>query len=127
MADEGLITDVFNRLHLFPVMIQFAPDLSAFSSFPFQIGDYAGQAVFNLSASPLSGGALLVKWLEDKLLALVIVVMISPVLLLVALAVKLTSPGPVFFVQLRHGQYGRPIRVLKFRTMRWQPPPAPPP
>ncbi|HYE06431.1 MAG TPA: exopolysaccharide biosynthesis polyprenyl glycosylphosphotransferase [Planctomycetota bacterium] len=122
MADEALMTDVFNRLHLYPVMIQFAPDLSAFSSFPFQIGDYAGQAVFNLSASPLSGGAILAKWIEDKILAALILMLISPVLLAVAIAIKLTSPGPVFFIQLRHGQYGRPIRVLKFRTMHWQAP-----
>jgi exopolysaccharide biosynthesis polyprenyl glycosylphosphotransferase len=117
MADEALITDVFNRLHCQPVLVQFAPDLSAFSAFTVQVGDYGGQPMLNLSASPLSGGAAMVKWLEDKLLALAILVMISPLLLAVAVLVKLTSPGPAFFVQLRHGLHGRPIRVFKFRTM----------
>jgi exopolysaccharide biosynthesis polyprenyl glycosylphosphotransferase len=73
--------------------------------------------VLNLSASPLSEGALLVKWVEDKVLAILILVLISPVLVAVALVVRLTSPGPALFVQERHGLGGRAIRVLKFRTM----------
>jgi exopolysaccharide biosynthesis polyprenyl glycosylphosphotransferase len=117
MADEPLITEVFNRLHQHAVIIQFAPDVSTFSAFPFQVGDYAGQPMFNLSASPHSGAAMVVKWLEDKILSSLILVMISPVILIVALIIKLTSPGPAFFVQQRHGLYGRPIRVFKFRTM----------
>lgn len=49
--------------------------------------------------------------------ALVLLIALSPLLLLTALAIKLTSPGPVFFSQMRSGQAGRTFRLLKFRTM----------
>jgi putative colanic acid biosysnthesis UDP-glucose lipid carrier transferase len=122
MSDEPLISSIFNRLHQYPVIVQYAPDFTPFSLLPFQVGDYAGQPVFNLSASPMNGGALLLKWIEDKIMSLVILVLISPILAVVALAIKITSPGPVFFTQPRHGIYGRPIRVFKFRTMHHRQP-----
>src|SRR5438046_1562870 len=57
---------------------------------------------FSLSESPMSGGALATKWIEDKLLSTIILVAISPFLVVVAVAIKLTSPGPVIFAQWRH-------------------------
>ncbi len=78
----------------------------------------AGEPVINLASSPLGECACLIKWLEDKILAALILLFISPVMAMVALAVKLTSPGPVFFIQDRHGLGGRIIRVYKFRSMR---------
>ncbi len=54
----------------------------------------------------------------DLVGAAVALVLLSPLLLLVALAVKLDSPGPVFFRQERVGRHGVPFRIHKFRTMR---------
>lgn len=54
----------------------------------------------------------------DFVAALLLVLLLSPVLLLVAVLVKLTSPGPVFFIQVRAGKDGRIFRLVKFRTMR---------
>ncbi|HPD30432.1 MAG TPA: sugar transferase [Phycisphaerae bacterium] len=54
----------------------------------------------------------------DILVSLVLIVLFSPVILAAALAVKLSSPGPVFFVQPRGGRFGRPFMSIKFRTMR---------
>jgi exopolysaccharide biosynthesis polyprenyl glycosylphosphotransferase len=54
----------------------------------------------------------------DLVVALCVLVLLAPVWALVALLVKLTSPGPVIFAQERIGQFGRPFMVLKFRTMR---------
>jgi lipopolysaccharide/colanic/teichoic acid biosynthesis glycosyltransferase len=53
----------------------------------------------------------------DASCALLGLVLLSPVLCLAALAVRITSPGPVFFRQARLGQFGRPFRIFKFRTM----------
>jgi lipopolysaccharide/colanic/teichoic acid biosynthesis glycosyltransferase len=53
----------------------------------------------------------------DRCGALVLLVLLAPVLLAIAGLVKLTSPGPVFFTQLREGQHGRSFRIFKFRTM----------
>lgn len=54
----------------------------------------------------------------DTFLALTALVLLSPVLLVVAIAVRLSSPGPVIFRQVRVGKGGRPFEILKFRTMR---------
>lgn len=70
------------------------------------------------SLSPISGANLVAKELLDRVLAVGILVLILPLMLLIALAIKLESPGPVIFRQLRHGRDGRPFTVYKFRTMR---------
>lgn len=57
------------------------------------------------------------KWVFDRLAALVLILLLSPVLLVLMVWVKLDSPGPVFFRQLRVTRYGRPFRIFKFRTM----------
>jgi lipopolysaccharide/colanic/teichoic acid biosynthesis glycosyltransferase len=57
----------------------------------------------------------------DLLIAAAGLLLLAPLLLMVALAIKLDSPGPVFFRQERVGRFGRPFRIFKFRTMRAQP------
>lgn len=52
------------------------------------------------------------------MLATLILLLISPVLCCIALAVKLSSPGPVIFRQTRYGMDGKPIKVWKFRSMK---------
>lgn len=61
------------------------------------------------------------KRLFDLILSSLGLLVLAPVLLLIALAVKLDSPGPVFFRQERIGRFGRPFRIHKFRTMRHDP------
>lgn len=60
---------------------------------------------------------LLVKRVQDFLIAAVLLLLLSPVLLLLALLVRTTSPGPALYVQERVGRRGRPFRMRKFRTM----------
>lgn len=62
-------------------------------------------------------GSLVFKRVFDAVVSFVCLLLFSPILLLIALAVKLTSPGPVFFRQARVTQYGRVFRIFKFRTM----------
>jgi lipopolysaccharide/colanic/teichoic acid biosynthesis glycosyltransferase len=122
LDDQRLIAAVINDLMPYPVVVQYVPDLSQIPVFTLRVDEFAGQPVINLSSSPFTPSALLMKWIEDKVLATLILLMISPIMLGVALAVKLSSPGPVFFIQDRHGLGGRRIRVIKFRTMYYQPP-----
>jgi len=68
--------------------------------------------------SPFRGLARAVKRLEDLVLGTIFLVLLAPVMLVVALAIKLTSPGPVLFRQRRHGEDGVEIEVLKFRSMK---------
>jgi putative colanic acid biosynthesis UDP-glucose lipid carrier transferase len=74
--------------------------------------------VVSIFESPFQGLSGWVKRLEDIALSIVILSLIAVPMLFIALAVKVTSKGPVFFVQRRYGLGGRPISVLKFRTMR---------
>ncbi len=60
---------------------------------------------------------MVLKRLEDIILSVVILTLISPILIIISLCVKLTSPGPIIFKQTRYGMDGKPIKVWKFRTM----------
>lgn len=74
----------------------------------------AFSAGFNL----LPGGIRLkLKWFADMILAGLLLLVLSPLMLLVALAIKLDSPGPVFYRQIRTGLHGKPFMVYKFRSM----------
>lgn len=101
-----------------PVQVTFVPDIYGVQLLNHSIGEVAGFPVIHLMESPLSGVNGLVKSIEDKLLAALILLAVSPLMLLIGIAVKLSSPGPVFFRQLRGGLYGERIWVWKFRTMK---------
>ncbi len=58
-----------------------------------------------------------IKRVEDIVIGSIAIIIATPVMLIVAFLVKITSPGPIFYIQLRHGFNGEPIRVLKFRSM----------
>jgi Undecaprenyl-phosphate glucose phosphotransferase len=73
--------------------------------------------VFELIDRPLKNWRAAVKWMEDRLLGLLLLVLVSPFLAVIAILTTLDSPGPVFFAQTRFGFNNQPIRVLKFRTM----------
>ncbi len=62
-------------------------------------------------------GALVGKRLFDIVISLLMLIILSPVLLITAIAVKIDSKGPVFYRQVRIGQYGKKFRIFKFRTM----------
>ncbi|MGL9681222.1 exopolysaccharide biosynthesis polyprenyl glycosylphosphotransferase, partial [Escherichia coli] len=70
-----------------------------------------------LFVSRLIGINMLFKRLEDILVSSIILLFISPILLIISLAVKLSSNGPVIFKQIRYGMDGKPIQVWKFRSM----------
>jgi len=83
-----------------------------------RVSEVAGLYSIDLSVSPISGVARFVKRLEDLVIGSVICLLISPVCLVIALAIKLTSPGPVLFKQYRTGVNGKSFKVYKFRSMK---------
>jgi Undecaprenyl-phosphate glucose phosphotransferase len=66
---------------------------------------------------PLKSWRAVAKWVEDKLIGMILFVFVGPLMALTAILIKLDSPGPVFFVQKRFGYNNEVIDVLKFRTM----------
>ena len=79
--------------------------------------DFYGQPVMVFRSVPESSWALATKQVIDYLGAFIGVVILSPVFLLTALIIKITSPGPVLFRQMRSGLNGAPFTIYKFRTM----------
>ena len=98
--------------------IKLVPDLFGLRLLNHTIGQIAGLPVIHLRDSPLDGYGHLVKAVEDKILASLILLLILPLLVVIALGVKVSSPGPVLFRQKRHGRDGKVIEVWKFRSMR---------
>lgn len=100
------------------VTLRLVPNLHQLRLLHRPITSVAGVNVFDLNVSPMGVGVnRAIKALEDWLFAGFILLLMAPVMLLIAAGVKLTSPGPVLFKQIRHGWNGRPIKIYKFRTM----------
>ncbi len=97
--------------------IHWIPDLSSLSPINLNVKELAGTPVITLSESPLSGWAFVVKSIEDKLIASLALILSAPILITAAIAIKLDSPGPVFFFQKRTGWEGKVFSIWKFRTM----------
>ena len=84
------------------------------------VDSFEGARAVYLNASPLTSypSSVFVKHLADRLIALGLLIALSPFLVLFAIGVKLSSKGPVFFVQERHGLNGNTFNMWKFRSMR---------
>lgn len=100
------------------VNVRFIPDVRSLALFESGVTDLLGVPAINLVASPLSPSAMLQKELFDRAFALAALVAVAPLMIGVALAIKLTSRGPVFFRQRRKGADGRVFTIYKFRSMR---------
>ncbi len=77
----------------------------------------AGVSRSSIERPAVRGGRMLIKVLLDRVLALVLMAATSPIIAATAVAVKLSSPGPVLFQQTRIGVRGKPFKMLKFRSM----------
>ncbi len=113
---ESKIKCLVEDLRHHTVEIRFVPDIFGFELLNHSFSDLAGVPIINLSASPMEHGRV-IKEIEDRVLAAIILTLISPLLLFIALGVKLSSPGPVLFRQKRLGWNNQPIEVWKFRSM----------
>ena len=97
--------------------VYFAPDLFAFSLLQASLTDLRGIPLVSLWETPFYGINGWLKRVEDVVLASLILLAVSPVMLFIAVGVKLSSAGPIIFKQRRYGLDGEEIMVNKFRTM----------
>ncbi len=98
--------------------IYYVPDIFVFDLIQARSGEIHGIPVVAMCETPFYGYRGVAKRLTDIGLSVVILLLLLPFLLLVAILVKVSSPGPVVFKQRRYGLDGREIAVYKFRTMR---------
>jgi Undecaprenyl-phosphate glucose phosphotransferase len=115
-ADERLV-DIIHRLRALPVHIYLGSDLIGYH-FPRHRPHFLqGVPVVHIASAPLTGWSGLVKTLEDKVVASSVLFLFAPIMLLIAIAIRLDSPGPVLFRQKRYGFNNQLIEVWKFRSM----------
>ena len=118
LSAEKRVLDMLTQLWVLPVDIRLSAHMSKLK-FTNKAYSYVGDiAVFDMADRPISDWNLVFKWLFDKLVALTALILLSPVMLVTAIAVKLESKGPVFFTQNRHGFNNELIKIYKFRSMR---------
>lgn len=111
------IRKLVEDLHDTTASVYFVPDVLSFDLIQARVETIAGLPAIALCESPFFGVAGIAKRASDLLLASVALVLLSPLALAIAVAIKMTSPGPVLFRQRRYGVDGREIVVYKFRTM----------
>ena len=95
----------------------FVPDVFGISIIQGRLQDMNGVPVVGICETPFTGTNELVKRMSDLVLATLILILISPLMLAIAIGIKLSSPGPVIFKQRRNGLEGDEIIVYKFRSM----------
>lgn len=117
MASQPRILTLLDDLRDTTASIYFVPDIFVTDLIQGRMDSVSGLPVVAVCETPFTGLNGMVKRVSDVVIALLILVLTSPLLLLIALAVKLTSPGPVIFRQRRYGLDGREITVYKFRSM----------
>jgi putative colanic acid biosynthesis UDP-glucose lipid carrier transferase len=118
MRAEERIRGILNRLGDTTASVYIVPDFFVFQMLHSRWSDIRGLPVVSVFENPLYGVDGLLKRCFDLLGGCLLLVLLAPLMLAVAAAIKFTSPGPVFFRQRRWGLDGREIRVWKFRTMR---------
>lgn len=117
MQHEKRIRYLISELSDTTCSVLLVPDVFTFNLLHSRSLEVNGVPLISIFDTPMFGLNAIIKRLEDIVLALCITVFISPVLLIVALAVKLSSPGPVIFKQRRYGIDGKSIEIWKFRSM----------
>jgi putative colanic acid biosysnthesis UDP-glucose lipid carrier transferase len=118
MASQPRIKELLDALKDTTASVYFVPDMFVTDLIQGRTDSVCGLPVISVCETPFRGPAGVLKRLEDVVLALLILMLISPLLLCIAIAVKLSSPGPVIFRQRRYGLDGEEIVVYKFRSMR---------
>ncbi|HEV8616453.1 MAG TPA: undecaprenyl-phosphate glucose phosphotransferase [Methylomirabilota bacterium] len=117
-GEYSRMSAVLNAIGDDPVAIHFVPDVFSLASLRGGIEEFEGLPIIHLRESPLYGWNRVLKRGFDLVLGALALLGALPVMLVVALAIRLTSAGPVLYRQERMGLDGRRFAMLKFRTMR---------
>jgi Undecaprenyl-phosphate glucose phosphotransferase len=117
LSAEKRVLDMLRDLWVLPVDIRLSAHMSQLR-FTSKAYSYLGEVpVFDMADRPISDWNRVFKWLFDKVVAIAALILLSPVMLITAIAIKLESKGPVLFIQKRHGFNNELIGVYKFRSM----------
>jgi Undecaprenyl-phosphate glucose phosphotransferase len=108
---------ILRALTLVPRAVSVVPDVFTAQLLRHSLSQVAHEIAIDVQKAPMSGAGHALKRTVDILLSCLLIVFIAPLFLVIAIAVRLDSAGPVLFRQTRNGYQGRNFRILKFRTM----------
>jgi putative colanic acid biosynthesis UDP-glucose lipid carrier transferase len=117
LTAEKRITEILQSFGDTTVNVQLVPNLFLFSIMSASMAHVGGIQTISVYCNPMRGTHALIKRLEDIFLSTIILTLIAIPLVIIAIAVKCTSKGPVIFKQDRYGLNGKSIKVWKFRSM----------
>jgi Undecaprenyl-phosphate glucose phosphotransferase len=117
ISAETRILEMLKKLWVLPVDIRLSAHTNKLRFRPRSYSYLGKIPTLNVFEAPISDWDLVIKWLFDHVVGAIILLLASPVMLLVALAVKLDSPGPILFRQKRFGFNNERIDVFKFRSL----------
>lgn len=117
MSQEDTIRELLDALMDTTVSVFLIPDIFAFDLMNARQDNIGGLPAISLVDSPLTVLGAVLKRAFDLVVGSLILLLIALPMLAIAIAIKLTSPGPVIFRQTRYGMDGKPISVWKFRSM----------
>ena len=116
--DKRMLQDSLDALRESVVDVNVVPDFDQYRLLNQDITEWGGLPVINLAGIAMTDTERNLKALFDRLGALLLIVLLSPLMVLLAILIKLSSKGPVLFRQPRHGLGGESIEILKFRSMK---------
>lgn len=111
------IAEVNNLLEDEPVIIKIVPDLFDVVSGSVKMQNVLGTALIEINHQIMPTWQMVLKRLIDVVVSLLVLIVLSPLYLLLVIAVKVSSPGPAFFKQARIGLHGKSFYIIKYRTM----------
>jgi putative colanic acid biosysnthesis UDP-glucose lipid carrier transferase len=114
---EERVAQLLDSLSDTTVEVRYLPDIFGFQLFNHSLTEVAGLPVINLTESPLNGFSHVQKVVFDYIVSTIILICISPIMLAIALGIKLSSPGPIFYRQKRVTWNNATFEIIKFRTM----------
>ncbi|NOT86320.1 MAG: undecaprenyl-phosphate glucose phosphotransferase [Methylococcaceae bacterium] len=117
MTEQSRIHFLLDELRDTTVSLYYLPDVFMSDMIQSRLFSIENIPLISLCESPFIGKTARIKRFSDLILSSLILILISPLLMFIALGVKLSSPGPIIFKQLRYGLDGRAIEVYKFRSM----------
>lgn len=117
LRSEHHLRRIADRLSRYVVDVKYVPDTAGMVLLGRSVSFVAGMPVLNLSDTPIDGFNRFLKEVEDRVLAMLFLLILAPLMLIIAAGVKISSPGPVLYRQERLGVNSRSIRMFKFRSM----------
>ncbi len=117
LETHGPLAALLEKIHALPVQVKMVPDLYPLAYLYSRFEMFGGMPLIGLAEPVISPWQSAVKRMIDVTISLAALIMLAPIMLVVAILVKVTSPGPVVFAHDRVGEGGKLFRMYKFRTM----------